>query len=197
MGNSLSPCRSSESKGGAVKLVFWGGATSLLSRSQLARELILSHPDHAICHADSFYIGRPVPALSAADKLIVGRSYLVIPVDRLPRHALTVASLKALWIAPSGPLIGLESSPLQYTKSAEGRPVIKVSPEFMARIISGGGGSSDGDKSGEKSGGGSLCSTPELQKHYSQLVGSRTQQWSPKLKTISETKWRFSGCDRR
>ncbi|KAE9462142.1 hypothetical protein C3L33_05934, partial [Rhododendron williamsianum] len=33
-----------------------------------------------------------------------------------------------------------------------------------------------------------VISTPELKKHYDQLVGSRDQVWSPKLETIAEYK---------
>lgn len=67
--------------------------------------------------------------------------------------------------------------------------MIKVMPEFITKLITTG---KEGECSSPSNG--FLCSTPELQKHYEQLVGSKGQVWSPKLETISEYKLRYSPC---
>ncbi|CAA7400017.1 unnamed protein product [Spirodela intermedia] len=193
MGNVVSPCLLPNRRG-TVKLVFWGGAVRVLPKSQPADELLFEYPDHVICQADSFFIGRPVPALGLHDELIAGKTYFVVPIDRLPPRVLTAASLSALSAAPKGSGMPFGESPFEYMKDAHERTIIRVNPEFIARIMSegsGGGGGGGGDSGG---GGNSspLCTTPELQKHYAQLVGPREQQWSPKLETISERRARLS-----
>ncbi|CAA6663529.1 unnamed protein product [Spirodela intermedia] len=177
MGNVVSPCLLPNRRG-TVKLVFWGGAVMVLPKSQPAGELLFEYPDHVICQADSFFIGRPVPALGLHDELIAGKTYFVVP---------SIASRRGLRHA-------FGESPFEYMKDAHERTIIRVNPEFIARIMSegsGGGGGGGGDSGG---GGNSspLCTTPELQKHYAQLVGPREQQWSPKLETISERRARLS-----
>uniref|UniRef100_A0A1D1XQ74 Leucine--tRNA ligase n=1 Tax=Anthurium amnicola TaxID=1678845 RepID=A0A1D1XQ74_9ARAE len=199
MGNFLSPCLFRASKD-TVKLVFWGGATRLLSETQLAGKLMFEFPDHIVCHADSFYIGRAVPVLGIQDDLLVGDTYFVIPIDRLPCHVLTAASLSTLSAGPKGSAIDFGECPFEYVKGADGKMLIKVAPHFMERIMSSQGncgdrkrvGCSSDTSSGNGNDGGALCSTPELQKHYAQLVSPRSQQWSPKLETISECKARLS-----
>ncbi|MQL72433.1 hypothetical protein Taro_004777 [Colocasia esculenta] len=212
MGNSFSPCISSPVD--MVLLVFWGGATRLLCESQHAGQLMFEFPDHLVCRADSFYIGQPVPALSADDDLHPGNTYFVIPVKRLPSRVLTLASLSTLSAGPRrSPIDFGGRCPFQYGNGADGRKLIKVVPEFIRRIISEGssrrcsGSRSDGGSGGGCGQAGSskaLCTTPELQRHYAQLVGAaKGQQWSPKLETISERKAarlppnRGLGLDRR
>lgn len=177
-----------------MKLVFWGGAMRVLPESQPAGELLFEYPDHVVCQADSFFIGRPVPALALQDELIAGKTYFVVPIDRLPPRVLTAASLSALSAAPKGSGISFGESPFEYMKDAHERTIIRVNPEFIARIISEGSGAAAA-AGADGGGGGStspLCTTPELQKHYAQLVGPREQQWSPKLETISERRARLS-----
>ncbi|WOL04042.1 hypothetical protein Cni_G12763 [Canna indica] len=186
----LFSCFSYSSRCRLVKLVFWGGATRFLAAREqhLAGELMLQFHGRVLCHADSFYIGLSPPVLSADDELLPGQTYFVLPADRFRRsQTLTTASLAAS-LAPSTQgkvtIAGNGQSPFAYVKGSDGRRLIKVLPEFIARVISSGecGGGSGGD-------GGSLCSTPELKKHYALLVrSSRDRPWSPKLETISESK---------
>lgn len=62
-------------------------------------------------------------------------------------------------------------------RGADGRAAIKVHPEFVTKLIS----VCDAEESC------ALCSTPELKKHYEQLVGSKDRRpWSPKLESIEE-----------
>lgn len=206
MGNSFSPpCTTpaGASKVDAVKLVFWGGATRLLhDPAPLAGEVMIEHRDHLVCRADCFYVGRPIPLLEAEEELAPGETYFVLPAARLPRHALTVTSLSALSGGPKGSTMDFGECPFQYAKSADGSTLMKVSPEFITRIISKGRINGDGGLGGRNSGDGkstasvagkscaALCNTPELQKIYGQLVVPRAQHWSPKLETICERKVR-------
>ncbi|URD77321.1 Saccharopine dehydrogenase, partial [Musa troglodytarum] len=190
MGNGLSPCCLTGSKG-LVRLVFWGGATELLTGKQLAAELMFRFPDRVVCRADSFYIGRPLPVLSMDDELLPGHTYFLLPMDKFPCHdPLTAVSLASLSPDPAK-AVSLSGDnqcrPFAYVKGGDGRVLIKVLPEFITKVISS---AESGDTCG--SGCGALCSTPELKKHYAQLVGQRDRPWSPKLETISESKKRSS-----
>ncbi|URD81534.1 Amidohydrolase family [Musa troglodytarum] len=146
-------------------------------------------PDRIVCHADSFYIGHPVPVLSIDDELLPGQAYFVLPIDKFSCHdpltAVSLASLSSGRTKPS--LAGNGESPFEYVKGEDGRLLIKVLPEFITKVITS---VEDGQTCG--SDGGTLCTTPELRKHYSQLVGPRDHPWSPKLETISETRKRTS-----
>ncbi|WOK99096.1 hypothetical protein Cni_G07808 [Canna indica] len=202
MGNGLSPCITPPRPRAPVELVFWGGAATELSAGQhLAGELMFRFPDRVVCRADSFYLGRPAPVLAIGDELLPGRTYFVLPIDRLPCHEypLTAVSLAAL--SPAGPArASLASgaggpSPFAYEKGSDGRLLIKVQPEFIKRLI---GAAEVGDRCrGGEEGTTTLCSTPELRKHYEQLVGAtRDRPWSPTLETISERKKRGISANR-
>ncbi|KAL6010071.1 hypothetical protein ACLOJK_000502 [Asimina triloba] len=169
-----------------VKLFFWDGTTKLLKGKQLAGELMFQFPDKIICHADSFFIGRPIQPLSIDDRLEKGQTYFVLPVEPFAGQVLSTTSLAALSRSPKrGPPISPCNQPFQYIKGSNGRMTIKVCPEFMMRLIRGE--SEEGcDSSPSNSSKSELCSTPELQKQYKLLVGSRLQVWSPKLQTIEE-----------
>ncbi|KAG1331835.1 hypothetical protein COCNU_02G018030 [Cocos nucifera] len=127
MGNGLSPCFSSSSNN-LVKLVFWGGTTKFLTEKQLAGELMFQFPDCVVCHADSFYIGQPVPVMSIDDELHAGETYFVIPVDRFPcNQILTAVTLASLSPGPTKPsLASFGQCPFEYVKAADGRTVIKI-----------------------------------------------------------------------
>ncbi|GJN31505.1 hypothetical protein PR202_gb19913 [Eleusine coracana subsp. coracana] len=164
---------------------------------------MLDFAGSVVCLADGFFLGRPAPVLAIEDRLLAGRTYLVLPVDRLPQgcDALTAASLAALSYdrgRPGAPgIAGGPRSPFEYVKADDGRTVIKVTPEFIVAAVTSkagtaahGRGGSEEDGGGESCGG-ALCSTPELRKHYEQLVGSgRERAWSPRLDTIKERKGR-------
>ncbi|TVU37422.1 hypothetical protein EJB05_10735, partial [Eragrostis curvula] len=93
-------------------------------------------------------------------------------------------------------LAGGARSPFKYVKGEDGHTVIRVTEEFVVNAVSGGKPRSNGggDGSGDDEAGGcgaALCSTPELRKHYEQLVGAaRVRSWSPRLDTIKERKGR-------
>ncbi|KAM5584726.1 hypothetical protein ABKV19_004204 [Rosa sericea] len=189
MGNAVSPCFQQNSNS-AVKVIFSKGTTRLLRGKHIAGEIMFEFPDQMVCHADSFFIGQPIPALSIDDELMLGQTYFVLPLDRFAGSVLSASSLAALnSSSPKNSPIKFGESPFEYIKGSNGKVLIKVAPEFITRLITRG-----QEMESESPGNRFLCSTPELQKHYEQLVGSKEQLWSPKLETISEHKIRFSPC---
>lgn len=185
-----------------ARLVLWGGETRAARHGKLAGQVMMDVAGTVVCRADAFYLGRPAPVLAIEDRLLGGATYLVLPVDRLPQgyDALTAASLAALSYgsrrpgggsgsgsASSPSIAGGARSPFEYVKGDDGRTVIKVTPEFLVGAIT----AADTKEAGEACAGGALCSTPELRKHYEQLVGAaRGRAWSPRLDTIKERKGR-------
>ncbi|WVZ67392.1 hypothetical protein U9M48_016478 [Paspalum notatum var. saurae] len=210
MGNiALSPCL--HPAAATVRLVYWGGqarllATAPITAGDVAAELPAPATDHLVCPADAFFVGLPVPAMSPGEELLPGRTYFVLPAARFPcLKALTAATLAALspntcasktkvmlLAGPAG------QCPFEYVKGAGagGRAaLIRVLPEFIEKLITcdDAAASARGklNKVVPAPASAGLCSTPELKRHYAQLVGARGQQaWSPRLETIAE-------CDRR
>ncbi|KAG9459641.1 hypothetical protein H6P81_004149 [Aristolochia fimbriata] len=186
-----SPCCYPVSKKSS-KLVFWEGTTRIVAGKCLAGEIMFQFPDRVVCRADSFYIGQEIPALSIDDELARGETYFVLPVDLFACRVLSAKSLSALASSASNRVNFGNAAPFEYLKGRNGRMLIRVSPEFITGIIF------SAAAAAEKTAGGAdlqtcrngstspLCSTPELQKHYAMLVGSREQLWSPKLETIVE-----------
>ncbi|OEL28849.1 hypothetical protein BAE44_0010132 [Dichanthelium oligosanthes] len=195
MGNGLSPCLCPGAARGdeAARLVFWGGSARVADERQrpvTAGDVAAELPDqHLVCAADSFFIGLPVPALPPGERLVAGRTYFVLPAARFScRQALTAATLAKLSPSPSAkvPLAGGAASPFEYVTGADGAPLIRILPEFIEKVITSCGGGKTGAAAAEQ-----LCSTPELRKHYMQLVGARAERpWSPGLETISEAEKR-------
>ncbi|ERN16260.1 hypothetical protein AMTRI_Chr01g129220 [Amborella trichopoda] len=178
MGNMQSPCVSF--KPHPTKLVLMDGQTILLKgKKKQARQVMFQFPHSLVCHADSFYLGHRIPALSLDDILKSGETYFVIPADRFSSHVLSPASLASLALCPGEPL-NFGDRPFVYVKGPDGKGLVKISPEFITGIMT------RSEETCET--GGNLCSTPELRKHYAQLVGPRSQPWSPKLDTIRERK---------
>lgn len=187
MGNGLSPCCYCPSPT-SIRIVFWGGASQLIQARCQASDIMRKLPGYVVCHGDSFYIGFPIPVLSIGDILLPGQTYFVLPVDRVSYdQALTAASLS--YLSPDRnrkpTLVGSSPCPFEHLKNEDGSVLIRVLPEFVERVITSGSGK-NAKIAGAIGGGGVICSTPELQKHYAQLVGLRDRQWSPRLETIKE-----------
>ncbi|XP_027345241.1 uncharacterized protein LOC113857486 [Abrus precatorius] len=193
MGNAVvTPCFQQNKNSlslSSVKLIFWEGTTRFLKGKHIAGEIMFEFPNKIVCHANSFFIGHPIPTLALEDELMLGQSYFVLPIDFFPCKTLSVSSLLSLGSHPNNKSsIKFGEFPLEYLKGPNGRVLIKVMPEFITRLIS-------GDKRPcPPNSNNFLCTTPELKKHYQQLVKSKDQVWSPKLETISEYKVRFSPC---
>ncbi|KAI4386221.1 hypothetical protein MLD38_004172 [Melastoma candidum] len=179
-----------------AKLIFWEGTTRLLPGKHVAGEIMFEHPDLLVYRADSFYIGRPVPSLDINEPLLRGRTYLALPVDCFGTCAVlsasSIASLGSGSPRRSPPMKFGEGSsgPFEYVNGDDGRASIRVLPEFIVRLVCQGKGVECGLDEGvagrRGTNPGSVCSTPELQKCYEDLVGSRDHVWSPRLETISE-----------
>ncbi|RWR76965.1 hypothetical protein CKAN_00543200 [Cinnamomum micranthum f. kanehirae] len=187
MGNALTSCFTISSKS-SVKIVFWKGTTNILTGKHSAGEIMSQFPDSIVCHADSFYIGHPIHTLSIEDELLKDKTYFILPVDRFANRVLSTAMISSLASSHDRKHVKFTDQPFKYVKGSDGQMMIKVLPEFMMKIILGG----DEEECNRESS--PICSTPELQKHYDQMVGSKEQMWSPKLETILEYKARMSPC---
>lgn len=179
MGNTMVLCCQPNS---FVKLIFWEGTTrTLTGKTPVAGEIMFEFPDRMVFHADSFFIGQPVPALAIDDELITGQTYFVLPINCFTSNVLSASSFAALVSSTKRTAINFkDTTPFQYMKGSNGKALIKVSPEFMISCFTTIGKENDSPNPNF------LCSTPELKKHYDMLVGSKDQVWSPKLDTISE-----------
>uniref|UniRef100_A0ACD5XG99 Uncharacterized protein n=1 Tax=Avena sativa TaxID=4498 RepID=A0ACD5XG99_AVESA len=166
---------------------------------------------HVVCPADSFFVGLPIPVTQPEERLLPGRTYFVLPAARFPTSdgkapVLTAATLASLSAGHKKrvSLAGPGACPFEYIKGGQdgAAPLIRVLPEFIEKVITCDGGN-DGAGAGSRSRKSSkcdaagtasatvLCSTPELRRHYAQLVGARSRPWSPRLETISErSNWR-------
>ncbi|XP_045831910.1 uncharacterized protein LOC123923266 [Trifolium pratense] len=179
------------SSSSSVKLIFWEGTSRSLKGKHIAGEIMFEFPEMMVCHADSFFIGHPIPVLSIDDELMLGQTYFILPIDRFAIDTLSVSSISAFGSNPNKSPIKFGKCPFEYLKGSNGRVVIKVMPEFITNLIYG---DKEMNNDGTPYSNGFLCSTPELKKHYEQLVKSKDQVWSPKLETITEYKVRFSPC---
>lgn len=194
MGNaSITLCfnHNTNSSSSIVKLIFWEGTSRSLKGKHIAGEIMFEFPEMMVCHADSFFIGHPIPVLSIDDELMLGQTYFVLPIDRFAIDTLSVSSISAFGSCPNKSPIKFGKCPFEYLKGSNGRVVIKVMPEFITGLIYG---DKEMNNNGTSYSNGFLCSTPELKKHYEALVKSKDQVWSPKLETITEYKVRFSPC---
>ncbi|KAJ9542891.1 hypothetical protein OSB04_029397 [Centaurea solstitialis] len=173
-----------------------GNKRTLTERKRwIAGEIMFDSPESMVCDADSFFIGHRVPVLAIDDELKPGQTYFVLPLDVFSSKTLSASSISGLVSCNTTKLrtpVNFKECPFEYIKGSNGKVLIKVMPEFIARILTRRGGYEDDDD--DESGNGYLCSTPELKKQYQQLVGSiKDQNWSPKLETISEVnKIRYS-----
>ncbi|KAG0541034.1 hypothetical protein BDA96_03G461100 [Sorghum bicolor] len=199
----------------AVRLVYWGGLSrqlvitggggddDVVTAGDVAAELPAPAAGYAVCPADAFFVGLPIPAMSPGEELLPGRTYFVLPAARLPcLKALTPATLAALSYGDGGsngngngngkrkqPLFAVSGPcPFEHVKGADGAaPLIRVLPEFIEKLITCDAAGGRGANSKAKDKDAELCSTPELKRHYAQLVGTgRSRPWSPRLETISE-----------
>lgn len=195
MGNTIMVTHCFRPDYSPIKLIPYGGATRTLTGKHLAGQIMFEFPDLMVCHADSFFIGHPIPSLAIDDELVNGQTYLLLPLDVFANKVLSASSLATMGSDPNKKGAGSSGfkggCPFEYMKGSDGRVLIKVIPEFIIGLIS-----RDDDHAHEdQESCNGIVSTPELQKHYNQLVGCKDHQtWSPKLETISEYKIRFSPC---
>ncbi|XWS44547.1 hypothetical protein CRYUN_Cryun15aG0055400 [Craigia yunnanensis] len=178
---------------GTIKLINSDGLVKIYDRPIHVSELMMEFPKHMVCRSDSFYIGQKIPALSKDDKLQLGHKYILLPKQffQTVLSFVTIASF-ANARSPQSPL-GSSSresrnallkkatacQPFHIQKSSSGSLRIRVSDEFIWQLMEECRMKEDIDENLSR-----VCTTPQLQKQYAQLVGSR--HWKPKLETIKE-----------
>ncbi|KAK6238958.1 hypothetical protein QUC31_004427 [Theobroma cacao] len=179
---------------GTIKIMDSDGIVKIYDRPLHVSELMTEFPKHMICRSDSFYIGQKIPALSKDDQLQLGHRYFLLPKHFFQSvlSFVTIASF-ANARSPQSPVPSSSSrvssialvkkaatcQPFQIQKSPSGCLRIRISDEFIWQLMEEGRMKESVDESWSR-----VCTTPQLQKQYAQLVGSR--HWKPKLETIKE-----------
>ncbi|KAK3021099.1 hypothetical protein RJ639_045483 [Escallonia herrerae] len=200
-----------------TKLIKLDGLVRIYRRPVHVSELMREFPKHMVCPSDSFYIGQRIPALSEQDQLELGRNYFLLP-KHLCESALSIVTIASWSSSSGNPSISdtnkistaalirkkkkkaasslspcqqAVKQPFDIQKTASGCLRIRVSEEFIiSQLIMEMEEKEDEEelKSKRSSANISLCTTEQLKKDYSQLVGwSRQRQWKPKLEMIRES----------
>lgn len=185
----------------SIKVVKSDGLVKIYHKPIDVSELMRQFPKHLVCASDSFYIGQKIPALSEHDQLQLGQKYFLLP-KHLFQSVLSFVTIASFASSepeqtPS-PVPSTNSKnaflrkaancePFHIQKSESGCLRIRVSDEFISQLLEEGKLSEDEhSQSCESNNKSKVCTTPQLQKDYSQLVGSR--QWKPRLEPIRETR---------
>ncbi|KAI4381315.1 hypothetical protein MLD38_007397 [Melastoma candidum] len=168
----------------AINLVTSDGRVKTYNRHVPVAELMAEFPKHLVCRSDAFYIGRKIPALSERDRLEPGHNYFLL-ASHFFQSDLTFLDVASFVMSRSncgGPAV---RRGFEVMRTPSGCVRIHVSDEFISHLVEEGKLSRDGEK-GQKTT--RLCSTPQLEKEYMQLVeGLRSGRWKPKLETIRES----------
>lgn len=190
---------------GTVKLILSDGLVKTYHQPVLASELMVQFPKHLVCRSDSFYIGQKIPALSEHDFLQLGHKYFLLP-QQFFQSVLTFVTI-ASFVASQKPqdpspvprdvnscrnaflrkAAGCQPFDIQRTPSGCLR--IRVSDEFISQLMEEGRRvekEASNESGGEQKPIRRVCTTPQLERDYSQLVGS-SRRWEPKLETIRES----------
>ncbi|KAH0677841.1 hypothetical protein KY285_025642 [Solanum tuberosum] len=124
------------SKSSMVNLIFHDGTMRVVTGKRLAGEIMFEFPECMVCHADSFYIGNPIPSLNLDDKLKNGDTYFILPLDYFPScNVLSASTLATLGSNPRRTPINFRNPIFQYVKAENGRVLIKVSQEFIIKLL--------------------------------------------------------------
>uniref|UniRef100_A0A5K1AJP1 DUF4228 domain-containing protein n=2 Tax=Nymphaea colorata TaxID=210225 RepID=A0A5K1AJP1_9MAGN len=189
-----------------VKLIQSDGVVKVYHHAVNASELMHEFPKHLVCHSDSFCIGRKIPALSADEELQLGHKYFLLP-KHFFQSVLSFVSLASLASSSSRVVKNVAGiRPFDISKTPEGSLQIRVSDEFIAKLMEEGKVKEEDEGTNRKTHQqqrkqvqpikGKVCTTAQLQKDYTQLVGYRSQQWKPKLETIRESEKKSSRFSR-
>ncbi|XVE83514.1 hypothetical protein DITRI_Ditri16bG0093600 [Diplodiscus trichospermus] len=199
LGNHMSCLHlQSEPPLGTIKLINSEGLVKIYDRPIHVSQLMTEFPKHLVCRSDSFYIGQKIPALSKDEKLQLGHKYFLLP-KQFFQSVLSFVTIASFANAPSPQLqspIPCSSSresrnvllkkaaacqPFHIQKTSSGSLRIRVCDEFIWKLME----ECRMKESIDHERLSRVCTTPQLQKQYEQLVGSR--HWKPKLETIKET----------
>ncbi|KAJ0102415.1 hypothetical protein Patl1_05627 [Pistacia atlantica] len=171
-----------------IKLIKSDGFVKIYDRPIHVSELMMEFPKHLVCRSDSFYIGQKIPALSESDQLQLGHKYFL-----LPKHCfqsvlsfVTIASLASPQPQPSSREKAASCQPFDIQKSPSGCARIRVCDEFISQLMEEGKiKEEEEEEESLKNLKSKICTTVQLQKDYTRLVGC-SRQWKPKLETIKE-----------
>ncbi|KAE8694107.1 Gag protease polyprotein [Hibiscus syriacus] len=170
-----------------LKVINCDGQVKIYDRPVHVAELLNQFPKHMICRSDSLYIGQKIPPLSRDDKLHLGHNYFLLPqqVFQTALSFVTIASFaNARYSSPRLAEKAAACQPFRVEKSESGCLRIRVSDEFIRELME----ESKMKVGVEESCSSRVCTTPQLQKQYTLLVGSSRHNWKPKLETIKEKK---------
>ncbi|KAL2543449.1 hypothetical protein Adt_04427 [Abeliophyllum distichum] len=167
-----------------IKLIKYDGTVKIYNRPLHVSEITEEFPKYMVCPSDSFYIGQKIPSLSVDEKLRLGQNYLLLPKQFF--HSVFSFTLFLQCQTGCASLTknvflnkAASCQPFDIQKTPSGSLRIRVSEQFITQLIEQGKDDQDQDQQNIR-----VCTTPQLQKDYQQLVGQR--QWKPKLDTISE-----------
>lgn len=167
-----------------IKVIKSDGLVSIYDRPVYVSELMMEFPKHMVCRSGSFYIGQKIPALSEHDQLQLGHKYFILPTHLF--HSVlsfvTIASLTQSRNSLQKKKV-INCQPFDIQKTSSGCLRVRVSDDFIWQLMQQGRVVEEDDEMGGSSTS-IICTTAQLQKDYSQLVGSR--EWKPKLETIRE-----------
>lgn len=171
----------------SIRVVGADGAVRVYEWPVSAAEVMTDNPCHLVCRADAaFTIGQKVPALSAADRLLPGHSYFLLP-SQFFHSVLSFVSLASSLLLAGGDAGGNGGKvrPFRIRRSPTGALQITVCDQLLVNsdTSSGGGGSGGGDSSSSSR----VCTDEALEKEYREMVKARRERrWTPKLATIGE-----------
>lgn len=174
-----------------IKLVKSDGLVKIYDRPVHVSELMMEFPKHMVCRSDSFYIGQKIPPLSENDQLQLGHKYFLLPKHffQTVLSFVTIASFASSRDSRNAFLKKAAAcQPFDIQKTPSGCPRIRVSDEFLSQLMEEGNIKEENEKGLSKFKS-KVCTTPQLQKDYTQLIGL-SRQWKPKLETIKETEKR-------
>ncbi|KAF8369864.1 hypothetical protein HHK36_032111 [Tetracentron sinense] len=193
-----------------IKIIKSDGLVKIYRRPINVSELMLEYPKHLVCHSDSFFIGQKIPALSEDDQLQLGHKYFLLPKHffQTVLSFATIASFASSQSQSQSQSRSQSSSlsinsknaflkkaarcqPFDIQKTPSGSLQIRVSDDFISKLMEEGRIKEDHEEEDSSKPVRGVCTTPELQKDYTQLVGTR--QWKPKLETIRESQKRKLG----
>ncbi|KAL4379049.1 hypothetical protein GQ457_02G010420 [Hibiscus cannabinus] len=175
-----------------VKLINSDGVVRIYDRPIYVSDLMAEFPNHMVCRSDSFYIGQKIPPLSLHDQLQLGHDYFLLP-KRFFQSVLSFVTIASFANDAQSRNAVLKKAaacrPFIVQKSPSGCLRIRVSDEFVRQLMEEGRmkeGTED-EETGTGESNNRVCSTPQLRKQYTLLVGSWRRHWKPKLETIKET----------
>ncbi|OAY76673.1 hypothetical protein ACMD2_25101 [Ananas comosus] len=175
----------------SIRVVGADGAVRVYECPVSAAEVMTDNPCHLVCRADAaFTIGQKVPALSAADRLLPGHSYFLLP-SHFFHSVLSFVSLASSLLLAGGPATATATATAA-AKSPTGALQIIVCDQLLMNSDKNTmkpSAAEEKEKEMTSSCGSSsrVCTDEALEKEYREMVKARRERrWTPKLATIGE-----------